>query len=70
MASENSKSGIVWTVAALVGVSTAAYFIMRRRKAMANPENAMDRMLDYCNTKVDQIERLLGDGAQPARAAS
>lgn len=70
MACESNKSGIVLTIAALVGISTAAYFIVRRRRASANPETAMDKMLDYCNTKVEQIEHLLSDGKVATAQAS
>jgi hypothetical protein len=68
MASDRGHTGIFFLAAAVVGIGTATYLIIRKRRL--EPTRAIDRMLDYCSTKAEEIERLLGDGAQRTPATT
>jgi hypothetical protein len=68
MAADKGRAGIFFIAAAVVGIGTATYFIVRKRRL--DPTRTLDRMLDYCNTKAEEIERLLGDGVQPTPATT
>ncbi|GMV35901.1 MAG: hypothetical protein AMXMBFR61_04090 [Fimbriimonadales bacterium] len=69
MASENNRSNIVFLIAALVGISTATFFIVRSRRKL-DPGKRLDRMLDFCTSKADELEQMLRDDAQPSPATA
>jgi hypothetical protein len=66
MASDSNKGSIVLFIAAIVGIGTAAYFILRKRRQ--DPLRHLDSMLDVCSSKENEIERLLKEGAQTSVA--
>lgn len=55
------KTVMFGVLAALVGIGTASimYANRIRRNAALEPEKSIDSLVDYCQTKVDQLDNLL-----------
>lgn len=55
------RSVLLGVFAAIIGVGTASAIIFNRsrRAAAIDPEKSIDNLVDYCQTKLNQMNHLL-----------